>query len=134
MLKSFLSKIGINSLQVDTVVDNQVLEEGETLNGTIYIDGGDADQVIDHLTLEVLIRTHEYKPDSDFDTVDRTITKQSIELLGDVRSKETRMIPFEVVPDERWQVDKEKSKLILKTTVHIAGGIDGHDEDEISYG
>ncbi|MET3574871.1 sporulation protein [Bhargavaea ullalensis] len=134
MLKSFLSKIGIGSLQVDTVVDNQVLEEGEILNGTIYIDGGEADQMIDHITLEVFVRTHNYSPDSDFDTIDKPITRQSIELVGDVRSKETRMIPFEIVPDERWQIDPEKSSLMLKTTVHIPGGADAYDEDQIQYG
>jgi sporulation-control protein len=133
MLKSFLSKIGIGGLEVDTVVDNQVLEEGETLNGTVYIDGGDADQIIDHITLEVLVRVHREDAMSDFEDVDRTITKQSIELIGDSKSKETRMIPFEIVPDDRWLINQDSEKLLLKTTVHIDNGVDAYDEDEIQY-
>ncbi|EMR06741.1 Stage 0 sporulation protein M [Bhargavaea cecembensis DSE10] len=133
MLKSFLSKIGIGGLEVDTVVDNQVLEEGETLNGTVYIDGGEADQIIDHITLEVLVRIHREDAMSDFEDVDRTITKHSLELIGDSKSKETRMIPFEIVPDDRWLVNKDSEKLLLKTTVHVENGVDAYDEDEIQY-
>ncbi|SIT80917.1 sporulation protein [Edaphobacillus lindanitolerans] len=133
-MKSFLSKIEIGALVVDTVVDNQMMEEGETLNGTIYIDGGDADEVIDHITLEVLIRPLAHSAERLSDADGRTLTKQSIELVGDVRSKGTRMIPFEIVPDERWEVDTEQSSLMLRTTAHIPGGTDAHDEDQIQYG
>ncbi|RSK30926.1 sporulation protein [Bhargavaea beijingensis] len=133
MLKSFLSKVGIGGLEVDTVVDNQVLEEGETLNGTVYIDGGEADQIIDHITLEVFVRIHREDAMSDFEEVDRTITKHSIELIGDSKSKKTRMIPFEIVPDDRWLINRDNEKLMLKTTVHINNAVDAYDEDEIQY-
>lgn len=133
MLKAFLTKIGIGGLKVDTVVDQQMLEEGETLNGTIYIDGGDADQIIDHITLEVFVRLHRTDPKTDLEGVDRLITKHSIELVGDTKSKETRMIPFEIVPDDRWLVDKDNEKLMLKTTVHIDHDMSAADEDEIQY-
>ncbi|SEJ17242.1 sporulation-control protein [Bhargavaea ginsengi] len=133
MLKSFLSKIGIGGLEVDTVVDNQTLEEGEVLNGTVYIDGGDADQIIDYITLEVFVRIHREDAMSDFEDVDKTLTKHSIELIGDSKSKETRMIPFEIVPDDRWLINKDNEKLLLKTTVHIDNGVDAYDEDEFHY-
>jgi sporulation-control protein len=133
MLKSFLSKIGIGGLEVDTVVDNQTLEEGEVLNGTVYIDGGDADQIIDYITLEVFVRIHRENAMSDFEDVDKTLTKHSIELIGDSKSKETRMIPFEIVPDDRWLINKDSEKLLLKTTVHIDNGVDAYDEDEFHY-
>ncbi|MCW1929180.1 sporulation protein [Bhargavaea beijingensis] len=133
MLKSFLSKVGIGGLEVDTVVDNQVLEEGETLNGTVYIDGGEADQIIDHITLEVFVRIHREDAMSDFEEVDRTITKHSIELIGDSKSKKIRMIPFEIVPDDRWLINRDNEKLMLKTTVHINNAVDAYDEDEIQY-
>lgn len=133
MLKSFLSKIGIGGLEVDTVVDNQTLEEGEVLNGTVYIDGGDADQIIDYITLEVLVRIHRDDAMSDFEDVDKTLTKHSIELIGDSKSKETRMIPFEIVPDDRWLINKDNEKLMLKTTVHVDNGVDAYDEDEFHY-
>lgn len=133
MLKSFLSKIGIGGLEVDTVVDNQTLEEGEVLNGTVYIDGGDADQIIDYITLEVFVRIHREDAMSDFEDVDKTLTKHSIELIGDSKSKETRMIPFEIVPDDRWLINKDNEKLLLKTTVHIENGVDAYDEAEFHY-
>lgn len=133
MLKSFLSKIGIGGLEVDTVVDNQTLEEGEVLNGTVYIDGGDADQIIDYITLEVFVRIHRDDAMSDFEDVDKTLTKHSIELIGDSKSKETRMIPFEIVPDDRWLINKDNEKLMLKTTVHVDNGVDAYDEDEFHY-
>lgn len=52
--KDFLSSIGIGSLKVETVVEMPHLEEGETLNGTVYLDGGDGDQTIDFIELNVI--------------------------------------------------------------------------------
>lgn len=132
--KEFLSSIGIGSLKVDTVVERPHLEEGETLNGTIYFEGGDADQQIDYIELSVIKLIEDYREDSEFDFIETVVGKQSMEFAGAVKSKETVMQQFEIVPDERWLTEHPKAKLILRTTVHIKGGLDVRDQDEITYG
>ena len=132
--KDFLSSIGIGAMKVDTVVERPHLEEGETLNGTVYFEGGDADQEIDYIELQVIKQLEEYRPDSDFHITETIVGKQSMEFAGSVKSKETIMQQFEIVPDERWMLENPKAKLILRTIVHVDNGVDARDEDEITYG
>lgn len=132
--KDFLSSIGFGSLKVETVVERPHLEEGETLNGTIYFEGGDSDQEIDYVELLVIKMIDDYREDSDFDVIETVIGRQSLEFAGSVKSKDTVMQQFEIVPDERWQVETDKARLILRTIVHIREGVNVRDEDEITYG
>lgn len=132
--KEFLSSIGFGSMKVETVVERPHLEEGETLNGTIYFEGGDSDQEVDYVELHVIKLIDDYREDSDFNIIETIISKQSMEFAGSVKSKDTVMQQFEIVPDERWLVETDKARLILRTIVHIREGVDVRDEDEITYG
>ena len=133
MLKKFLSTIGIGSMKVDTVVDQPEIAYGETLSGTIYIDGGQSDQHIEFIKLEVLKRTEGHREDSDFDISNECVAKHTIEMVGSVKSKETRMVPFQLVPDERWESEGENVKLFLRTSINITNAVDVQDEDEIVF-
>lgn len=132
--KQFLSSIGIGSMKIDTVVERPHLDEGETLNGTVYFTGGESDQEIDFIELNVLKQIEGYREDSDFDMIEKIVAKQTLEFAGSVKSKETIMQQFEIVPDERWILEMPKAKLVLRTIVHIKNGVNAQDEDEISYG
>ena len=126
MVKQFLSTIVYGTMTVNTIVDGPNIAFGETLSGTVYIDGDDSDELVDYIVIELLKR---------LETDEVIIAKQSIEIMSDIKSKETWMIPFEMVPDERWESESETQTqtLILKTTVHLKNGIDIQDEDEITY-
>ncbi|MDN7240999.1 sporulation protein [Planococcus sp. N028] len=132
--REFLTSIGFGSMKVDTVVERPHLDEGETLNGTIYFHGGDEEQDIEFVELKVIKLVEEYREDSDFGYIETVVGKQSIEFAGAVKSKESVMRQFEIVPDERWLFDSDRTKLILRTIVHIDNGINVQDEDEITYG
>lgn len=134
MLKKFLSTIGIGTMKVDTIVDKPVLAHGETLSGKIYIYGGQSEQLIEFIKLEVLKQSEGHREDSDFDVTNVSVAKHTIEMVGSVKSKETRMIPFELMPDERWNTEADNEKLYLRTSVHITNAVDVQDEDEIVYG
>ncbi len=132
--RDFLSSVGIGSIKVETVVERPHLEEGETLNGTVYLNGGSGDQEIDYIELQVVRLVEDYREDSDFDFYETPIAKQSLEFAGSVKSKNTVMQQFEIVPDERWVLENPNAKLILRTIVHVKNGFDVKDEDEITYG
>jgi sporulation-control protein len=134
MVKQFLSSIGYGTMTVDTIVDAPNIAFGETLSGKIYIDGENSEELIDHIDLELLKRTEEDREDSDFLVIEDVIAKHSIEMVNTLKSKETSMIPFEMVPDARWDTASEKETLILRTTVHINNVFNVQDEDRITYG
>ncbi|MEK4485592.1 sporulation protein [Psychrobacillus sp. FSL H8-0484] len=127
MAKKFESSIEVQSIKIDTVVDHPYIEHGINLSGTIYIDGVHDDESIDNIKLEVfkLINGEDSK----------IVSKHSIELVGAAASKDMQMIPFEIVPDERWIPDgtDEVTKLILRTTVLFENGFEYNDEDEIYF-
>jgi sporulation-control protein len=131
--KKFLSSIGIGSLTVETVVERPNLNEGETLNGTIYITGGDSDQKIEYVELHVVKQIDEVRDDSDFQLIENVVAKQSLDFVSTLKSKGTLMQQFEIVPDERWIVENPKTKLLLRTIVHVDNGVDAMDEDEFTY-
>ena len=133
MFEKFLSTIGIGSMKVDTIVEKSHILYGETLSGQIFIDCGRSEQQIDYINLEVIKRMEGYREDSDFDVTNDSIAKHTIEVVGDIKLKETRIIPFELKTDEAWDIGREDAKLFLRTSVHITNAVDVHDEDEIFF-
>lgn len=124
MVRQFLSTSEFEDMTVNTNVDGPNVAFGETLSGTIYIEGEASEELVDYIDI-VLFKQ------SAIDEV--IIAKQSIEMMSDMKSKETWMIPFEMVPDERWEMEDEKQTLILRTTVYLKNGLHIQDEDEITY-
>ena len=131
--RKFLSSIGIGTMTVDTVVETPDLDAGGTLIGNIYIEGNETGQEIEYIELIVLKRKERYSEYSDFEVVDKTVTRQSLEVAAGFVSKNTHILDFQLEPDERWETEEEGEKLILKTVVHILNGVDVSDEDEIKY-
>lgn len=127
MARKFESSIQVQTIKIDTVVDHPYIEHGINLSGTIYIDGVHDDESVENIKLEVFKMINE-------DT-SRIVSKHSIELVGSIASKDMQMIPFEIMPDERWIPDgtDEVTKLLLRTTVLFENGTEYSDEDEIYF-
>ncbi|QUG41617.1 sporulation protein [Psychrobacillus sp. INOP01] len=126
MAKKFESSIEVKSIKIDTVVDHPYIEHGINLSGTIYIEGVH-DESVENIKLEVFKLTDGESP--------KIVSKHSIELVGAAASKDMQMIPFEIMPDERWIPDSNEkvTKLILRTTVLFENGSEYNDEDEIYF-
>ncbi|ALC85655.1 MULTISPECIES: sporulation protein [Bacillaceae] len=127
MARKFESCIEVQSIKIETVVDHPYIEHGINLSGTIYINGVHDDESIENIKLEVFKLVN--------GEVTKVISKHSIELVGAVASKDVQMIPFEIMPDERWlpDGDDDVSNLILRTTVLFENGSEYNDEDEIHF-
>lgn len=124
MMIQFLSKIEHGTLTIETNIDGPNMAFGETLSGTVYIEGEGSEELIDYIEISLLKRSGE----------DNTaIARHSAELMSDTKSKETWMIAFEMVPDERWETQSDAEMLILRTTVYLEDGMTLQDEDRISY-
>lgn len=127
MSKKFESSIEVDKIKIDTIVDHPYIEHGINLSGTIYIDGAGDDELVDNIKLEVFKLLN--------GEVSKIVSKHSIELVGAAASKDMQMIPFEIMPDERWLSSEKEvvTKLILRTTVLFGNGSEYNDEDEISF-
>lgn len=126
MSNKFKSVIEIDSMKIETTVDHPFIEHGINLSGTIYIEGAHDCDSIDNIKLEVFKETEGEQ---------KVVSKHSIELVGGVASKDTQMIPFEIMPDERWLPEGEDEfiKLVLRTTIYFENGKELMDQDEIFF-
>lgn len=121
MVKDFSSNIVYGKITVDTIVDGPNIAFGETLAGKIYIEGDESEELIDEIIIELI-----KQPET-------VIAKYSIEMVSADKSKETWMIPFELIPDERWETESNEESLRLRTTVYLQNGVNVQGEDEITY-
>ena len=120
----FFFKYYLWKITVDTIVDGPNIAFGETLSGKVYIEGDENEERIDKIVIELLKNT---------EITDTVIAKLSFEMVSAERSKETWMIPFEMVPDERWETELGNDSLSLRTTMHLKNGVTVQDEDKITY-
>lgn len=124
MTIQFLSTIEYGTLSINTNIDGPNIAFGETLSGTVYIEGDDSEEIIDYIEISLLKRSEERET---------IIAKHSAEMMSDTKSKETWMIAFEMVPDERWETHPDVETLYLRTTAYLKDNAILQDEDQISY-
>lgn len=122
MMNKWLMKMEHNGVKVETVIEKTDILEGETLRGSLYINFVE-EEMIDVISLQV------FRASSDGPVL---IGKHSVEPIGNIHSKETEIIPFELIPDERW-ICQSNERLIFKTLVQFLDGSEWDDEGIISY-
>lgn len=110
MLSKWVTTVEENGVKVETVIEKTELVEGDILSGTVYVTSLEEDEQekIDYISLKVICK------DADGDL--QVIAKHSFELVGGIRSKDAEIIPFELIPDERWSCGP-KQQLIFQTKV-----------------
>ncbi|MCZ2258222.1 sporulation protein [Sporosarcina sp. G11-34] len=124
MLKDFSSSIVYGKITLDTIVDGPNIAFGETLSGKVYIEGEESEELIDEVVMELLKHS---------ETKDQVIAKLAFEIVSAEKSKETWMISFELVPDERWEMEADNESLSLRTTMYLKNGVNVQGQDSITY-
>ena len=61
MVIEFLSTIEYGTMTVNTNVDGPNIAFGETLSGTVYIEGDESDELVDYIVIELLKRSETMK-------------------------------------------------------------------------
>jgi len=109
--------------KVETVLGLSHFEIGETITGSVYVH---VDTPVDG-ELELLV----LKRQSGNEGV--LLTNHSLNIVGDNISKEIRKIPFMIIPDERWEGDKEE-KIFIQIVTKKNDTVQVLDEAELIYG
>ena len=125
MLSKWLPTVEENGVKVETVIEKTELVEGESLTGTVYITAEDEEtEIIDFISLKVLCQQSNGEQP--------VIAKHSFQLVGSIHSKDAEMVPFELIPDDRW-ICNEDERLIFQTTVVFLDGTEIEEVGVISY-
>ncbi|MEK5080444.1 cysteine synthase [Solibacillus sp. FSL W7-1436] len=124
MLSKWLTSLEENGVKVETVIEKTELVEGDILNGSVYVTTHTEEDKIDYISLLVLCE--------ELDGELTIVGKHSFQLVGGIRSKDGEIIPFEIIPDERWVCGKDE-QLILQTTVVFLDGVAIEEQGVITY-
>ncbi|MEK4129869.1 cysteine synthase [Solibacillus sp. FSL W8-0474] len=126
MLSKWLTTVEENGVRVETVIEKTDLVEGDILNGSVYITPltEDEEDKIDYISLKVLCEQANGEL--------TVIGKHSFEVVGTIRSKDAEIMPFEIMPDERWVCGKDE-RLIFQTIVIFLDGTEVEEAGYISY-
>jgi sporulation-control protein len=90
-LKSFLRRLGVGGATIDAVLDDEQIEPGGSVSGTVHIRGGDADQSASRAVIEIVARVVR-KMGDDEHHVDEAIT--GVALPGPFPLGRDHSVPF----------------------------------------
>lgn len=136
MFKSLTNALGLNTLKVDTVLDQSVVMVGNTLSGTVHITGTSHDKNINHITLHLETLAERDTDDGD---VHQTHILGSVRLLGQhtLKAEDRLSLPFELslsteTPITQVSCHRNQTQLWLRTELDVAGTLDSSDKDFIT--
>ncbi len=132
MLEKFLSKVGIGSAKVDTIVKNSTITQGGLVEGFVRIEGGKVDQEINELCIYVMTKAkyddaHINKVVEGF----RVADAMTIEAGKKYEFPFHFMLPAET-PITSIAKGKNQSSVWLGTELDIEAGLDSSDRDYLT--
>lgn len=117
-----LSSLGIGAATVDTILPETPLTPGETVEATVDIEGGSADQSIDALYFGLLTRA---------DGADRVIAQFEVAESLTIRAGEARTLQTEITIPPWTPITRGGRRVWLKTGLDVAWAVDPSDEDDV---
>ena len=136
MLNILKASLGIGAAKVDTVLESLSVEQGGTLKGDVVIKGGEVEQKIDAIRIELCT---EIKVDID-DSISyqkHVLTRLDAVQTFTISADEIKQVPFELVLDNETPITElnaqmNQSKVWLETTLDIDFAIDPKDRDYLA--
>jgi sporulation-control protein len=127
-----LNKIGIGSAEVDTILETETVQPGDSVPAHIEIEGGSDDQEVDDIELAVMTR---YEIETDDGTSHRNVAIHETELTNGftIESGEQRKIDAgEVHIPPTAPPTIGKTKVWIQTGLDIDWSVDPTDQDYLS--
>jgi sporulation-control protein len=125
MFKKVLASMQIGSAKVDAVLDKTVFRQEEEIEGLIEIEGGDVEQEIKEIHLQLLV---DIVGDQQLPLVWQ---EQKIDSIGMIAPYEKRSIPFTFPLADTVPITTPNYKIFLRTELAIDYAIDPKDRDAI---
>jgi sporulation-control protein len=125
----FLSRIGIGSAEVDTVLERERVQPGDSIPAHIEIEGGSEDQEVDEIELAVMTR---YEIETDDGTSYRNVAIHETELTDGFtisEGEERTMDAGEIRVPESTPPTVGKTQVWIYTGLDIDWSVDPKDKD-----
>ncbi|WP_456294470.1 sporulation protein [Vibrio renipiscarius] len=135
MFGKLKASLGIGAAKVDTVLSSMAIYQGDTLQGTVNIQGGDVDQQIDAINLKLCT---EMKVESEDSVSYQDFTLGSLQAVQPfvIGKNEQKQIPFQLKLNDETPITvlnaaKNQSHVWLETTLDIEFALDPKDRDYV---
>lgn len=129
-LKRALASIGVGSARVDTVLDGDRAQPGGEVSGTVYVQGGDTAQTIDHVYLYLMTRYTRQVGDGESHQEHELATVKLRERL-EVAPNGRHELPFTLPVPWATPLTLSSSRVWVKTGLSVARAVDPSDEDTL---
>ncbi|MBA4602180.1 sporulation protein [Thermoactinomyces mirandus] len=132
MLRNFLASLGFGAAKIDLVLESSTLTMGEPVSGKIFLEGGEAEQLIEKLNVHFCLASS-YKKGDRIQNVNETIVTIPIdheEFVIDPGEKKEYDFYFKCPVG--LPVSSINTRYFFKTDLEISSGIDAEDRDFIS--
>ena len=127
----FLSRIGIGSAEVDTILHSDTVQPGDTIEAHVEVEGGSADQEVDEIELAVMTR---YEVETDEGTSYHNETLLETELTDGFTieaGEEMTIDGGEIHVPESTPPTIGKTQVWVATGLDIDWSLDPTDEDHL---
>ncbi|WP_343562057.1 sporulation protein [Kiloniella sp. b19] len=129
MLKKVFASIGIGAAQIDAVLEDDHIEQGSEVRGYFDIRGGDVEQEIDHINLNLMTRA---KTDEAW----HSVCLASMKVAGSFKLQpaEQKRLPFSFrlhpeTPITALELRNNQSVVWLQSSLDIDNALDPTDKD-----
>ncbi|MGL4521021.1 MAG: sporulation protein [Bacilli bacterium] len=131
LFNKFLAKIGVGAATVDARLEKDTYTIGETVNGIVYVKGGNVDQDINHIKLSVTTLCIKEVDDK---KVESHVTLNSVHVTHrfTIEAGETREFPFSFVLPYITPMSLTRKSVWIDTDLGIDNAVDSSDIDFIS--
>lgn len=126
--KKMLASVGIGSAQINTELDTTRVEPGGEISGIVYVEGGQTDQSIDNIYLNLkttYIRESNDRRIKETCTISRYLVAENFHLQAGERNQ----IPFHFRLPDQMPVTLNRVPIWVQTGLDIDMAIDPKDED-----
>ncbi|MGM9988500.1 MAG: sporulation protein [Bacillaceae bacterium] len=130
LFKKMLASIGIGSTKVNTILNTDQVVVGESISGTLYIDGGEVKQDIDSIYLSIYTEVIRERDDKKYrENVQLSKYKLNDKLV--IEPGQKMEIPFSIKLPYETPLTLEQAKVWMQTGLDIKSAIDPQDTDYI---
>jgi len=132
MLKKILAGLGINGVKVNFEIDNDVVELGGIVRGTVYVSGGEIDQVISEILISLEVSSR-FKAGEETRHIHQEIAGGIVarQLMIKANSPEIS-IPVQFELPYNIPISTPSTRYQFRTNLDIPNAVDAKDIDEIN--
>ncbi|ABO48966.1 SpoOM family protein [Desulforamulus reducens MI-1] len=126
MFKKLMASFGVGAAKVNLLLEKGSYRVGETVNGKVIVEGGNVDQDIQSLDVDVLMRVIIKGKE-----IKRVLDTFQVAQEFHVRAKETKEIAFEYPIPIHYPISKGSLSYSLITRMDISQAVDTDDSDPL---